>query len=63
MSDEQPCCGKCRFSEEFTDPVHRSVVCRRYPPRFSVGAETRVGDWPFPTVHTTDWCGEYQARN
>jgi hypothetical protein len=53
MSDEQPCCGKCRFSAENDGGF---VECRRYAPRIG-----DVADWPL--VHTSQWCGEYQARN
>lgn len=46
MSEEK--CGNCDF---YLPADECTRVCRRYPPVASVGN--------FPTVKSTDWCGEH----
>lgn len=54
-------CADCRYSEPKVTLDESDVVllCRRYPPNvINVDSETDYVAWP--TVHDTEWCGEYE---
>lgn len=58
----EPKCETCRFwlREDECDGW-----CRRYPPLALTEDATLRGAadaWSFPTVSTSDWCGEYQPK-
>lgn len=51
-------CKDCRFSN---DPrlarfeYDSTIECRKLPPA--------QGEWKFPRVETTDWCGAFEPRD
>jgi len=58
-------CSNCKFGKE--QPVKGLGVeglyfCHRFPPKQA--ENQRIPDpYPFPTMRTTDWCGEYKPKN
>jgi hypothetical protein len=46
-----PTCHTCRYHD------WHDVSCRRYPPKFIEGD---FQNSHFPTVKSSDWCGEYK---
>ncbi len=49
-----PCCADCRYFE-ISKPGSRDGLCYRYPPLAPLARSAAR----FPTVATSDWCGEF----
>lgn len=58
-------CNTCEYSKfQRTNEFGESVtllkgICRRFPPQYTVRGPS-WGDYMFPTVEGTDWCGEWK---
>ena len=48
-------CGDCLYS----DRVEHAILCRVKHPTI----DRDTGDAVWPSVHFTDWCGEYKCRD
>jgi len=51
MTGKKPMCGECAW-------LDKGITCRRFPPKQTKNLHYAV----WPNVYTTDWCGEYKAR-
>ena len=60
----EQCCGTCRYwqSEHTDDAQHfhegqkAQGYCRRHAPALV------TGDWLFPAIASTQWCGEWAPK-
>lgn len=59
MSDDQPRCANCDWSE--FDPAETKGLCRINPPLTFQGSRAIVACWP--RVAPNDWCGAHPAFN
>ena len=75
--EAKECCESCMFyhtetrtdRSSYVDRKYTANLCRRYPPRLdSVSGDIEEGSgWigsevDFPTVKSSNWCGEYRAK-
>lgn len=52
----EPKCETCRFWYRYDA---EEGICRRYPPSTYL---VEMEAFTFPTVSTSEWCGEYQPK-